>query len=364
MKFRAEREALADAVASAQRATSSRPGMLPVLSGIKVTLGKGVVELTGSDRELTVRASLSAAVDGEGEAVLPARLLADILARLDADTVTVELAPDEARITAGRFATTLRTMVVSEFPILAPVPEGGVTVDAREFADALRQVIPSAAKDDARLMLTGVLLSEHDGGLRLVTTDTYRLSVRDLPGFTQLVREEHVIVPARALAEVTRVATEGEIEVLLEGRDASFRVGGVTVTTRIIEGDFPPYQNLIPEGYPNRLTVRRDALAAVVGRVKLVGRTRDAAQVRLHMTTDGVEVSAVSQDVGEAHEFVEATFTGEELKVAFNADYLVDGLNAIGGDEITLETTDPQRPAVMRGVGAEDFLYLLMPVRI
>jgi DNA polymerase-3 subunit beta len=364
VKFRAEREALADAVSTAQRAVASRTGALPVLSGLRVSLLPGSVELVGSDLELTIRVTTPAQGEGEGSVVLPARLFADLLARLDADTVTVELVGDDVRIEGGRFATTLRTLSASDFPRLPEVPSTGVTVSAPALAEALKQVVPAASKDDARPILTGVLLAAHDGGLRLVATDSYRLALRDLPGLSMLTPDQKVLVGAKGLSEVQRLLGDGDIEVFLAEREVTFRVGSADVTARLIEGDFPNYQQLIPSGYPNRLTVNRDALSAAVNRVRLVAQNRDTSPIRLHMSTDGVELSAVAQDVGEAHESVEAKFEGEELVVAFNAQFLLDGIESVGGAQLTLETIDPLKPAVMRNPESPEFLYLLMPVRI
>jgi DNA polymerase-3 subunit beta len=364
LKFRAERETLADAVATAQRAVASRTGALPVLSGLRLQLSDGVVELVGSDLELTIRVTTPAQGEGEGSVVLPARLFADILARLDADTVTVELVGEDARIEAGRFATTLRTLSASDFPRLPEVPSNGVTVGARALADALRQVVPAASKDDARPILTGVLLAAHEGGLRLVATDSYRLAMRDLPGVSMLAADQKVLVGAKGLAEVQRLLGDGDIEVFLAEREVTFRVGKADITTRLIEGDFPNYQQLIPSGYPNRLGVTRESLSAAVNRVRLVGQSRDTAPIRLHMTVDGLELSAIAQDVGEAHESVEAKFEGSELTVAFNAQFLIDGIEAAGSNDLVLETIDPLKPAVLRSTETSDFLYLLMPVRI
>jgi DNA polymerase-3 subunit beta len=340
VKFRAERQALADAVATAQRAVASRSGALPVLSGLRVSLRGNSVELVGSDLELTIRVSAPVHGGGDGSVVLPARL------------------------EAGRFATTLRTLSANDFPRLPEVPATGVKVQAGALAEALRQVVPAASKDDARPILTGVLLTAHEGGVRLVATDSYRLAMRDLPGIGMLEADQKVLVGAKGLAEVQRLLGDGEIEVFLAEREVTFRIGTADVTTRLIEGDFPNYQQLIPAGYPNRLHVSRDALSAAVNRVRLVGQSRDTAPIRLHMTSDGVDLSAIAQDVGEAHESIEAKFDGGELVVAFNAQFLLDGIESVGGGDIVLETIDPLKPAVLRNAASPDFLYLLMPVRI
>jgi len=163
---------------------------------------------------------------------------------------------------------------------------------------------------------------------------------------------------------VQRIKTDGDLEVVLEEREVTFRLAGTSITSRLIDGQFPDYQKLIPDGYPNRLVASRDALGAAVGRVRLVGQGRDSAPITLRMSADGVECSAMAQDVGEATEFVDGTFNGDELKVAFNAQYLLDGLEALGTAEVAIETIEPLKPAVMRSDAAEGFFYLLMPVRI
>jgi len=364
VKFRCERDTLADAVATAQRAVAARPGALPVLSGLRLGLGADGVELVGSDLELTIRVQAPANVEGEGSAVVPARLLSDIVRKLEAGQVTVEFGDEDARIAGGRANFALRTLPASDFPRLPEVAGAGVRVEAGALAEALRQVVPAASRDDARPILTGVLLTASGEGLRLVATDSYRLAVRDLKGVTQFLEEgQKVLVAGRGLAEVQRLLGGGEIEVVLGDREVVFRVGKTEVTARLIEGDFPNYEQLIPSGYPNRLTVSRDVLHAAVERVRLVGQGRDTAPIRLAMTAEGLELSAVAQDVGEAHEAVEAKYEGTDLTVAFNSQFLLEGIDAAGAPEIVIESIDPLKPAVLRGDNA-DFLYLLMPVRI
>ena len=366
MKFRCERDTLADAVATAQRAVASRTGAMPVLSGLRLTLTPGSLELVGTDLELTIRVRVPADTDGEGSAVVPARLFSEIVRQLEGDTVSVELADDDARIEAARFATTLRTLSAAEFPRLPEVSEGGVRVEATAFAEALRQVVPGASRDDARPILTGVLLTASAGGLRLVATDSYRLALRDLQGVSMLEEGQKVLVAAKGLGEVQRLLSSesGEIDVVLGEREVVFRVGPTEVTTRLIEGEFPNYQQLIPSGYPNRLTVSRDSLQSAVNRVRLVGQSKDTAPIRLGMTAEGLELSAIAQDVGEAHESVEAKYEGTDLTVAFNSQFLLDGIDAAASDEVVIESIDPLKPAVMKATDSGDFLYLLMPVRI
>jgi DNA polymerase III subunit beta len=365
VKFRCERDVLVEALGTAGRATASRGGALPVLAGIRTELAGDTLTLTGHDLELTISVAVREGVkgDGDGVAVIPARLVSDVVRSLPAGAVEVEVDGEQARITAGRSEFTLRVFPVDEFPRLGEPAGDGVTIDAAELAAALRQVVPAASSDDARPILTGVLVTAEAGGLRLVATDSYRLAVRDLPGQSVLAEGQSVLVPSRALNDLTKVLTGvGELTLRLGERDASFEAGDVRLTTMLIEGDFPNYRGLIPTAHPNRLTAGREALLDGVRRVKLLAR--EATPVRLGMSTDGLELVAVTQDVGQAHESLDAKYEGNELTVAFNPDYLLQGIEVLQGDEVLIESIDSLKPALVRSPEHPEFLYLLMPVRV
>jgi DNA polymerase-3 subunit beta len=320
------------------------------------------LELIGSDLEITNRVQVPAEVEETGVAVVP-KLLGDIVRKLEPGPVTVSVTGDEAVITAGRFSTSLRLKPAEDYPRLAPSDGNGVRVDAAAFASALKQVVRAASKDDLRPILTGVLLTAHGGGLRLVATDSYRLAVRDLKGVSMLEEGQRVLVAAKGLSEVQRLAGDGEIEVVLRERDVVFRTSRAEVTARLIEGDFPNYEQLIPSGYPNRLTVARETLLDALDRVQIVGQNRDNAAVRFAMSGDGLELAMSAQDVGNAQESLDAKFEGSELTVAFNPVFMREGVEAVEGEEVALETIDPLKPATLHSSEAGDFLYLLMPVR-
>jgi DNA polymerase III subunit beta len=362
VKFRCERDTLADAVATAQRTVASRTGALPVLQDLRITASGDGLELVGSDLEITNRVQVPAEVEETGVAVVP-KMLGDIVRKLEPGPVVVTVTGDEAVITAGRFSTSLRLKPAEDYPRLASNDGQGVRLDASAFALALRQVVRAASKDDLRPILTGVLLTSHAGGLRLVATDSYRLAVRDLKGVNMLTEGQRVLVAAKGLSEVQRLAGDGEIEVVLRERDVVFRTSRAEVTARLIEGEFPNYEQLIPSGYPNRLIVARTALLEALDRVQIVGQNRDNAAVRLTMSSNGLELSMSAQDVGSAQESVDAKFEGTELTVAFNPLFLHDGVDAVDTDEVVLETIDPLKPATLHAADNGDFLYLLMPVR-
>ncbi len=362
MKFRCERDVLLEALSTTGRAVGGRAGNV-ALSGLHLELSGDSLRVTGSDLDLTISQTLTVAGDTDGVVLIPSKLIADIVRALGPGAVDVVVEGDEVQITAGRSEFSMRTIPADDFPRLGQ-PEGDeVTLNAADLSAALKQVVKAASGDDSRPILTGVLLAAEGEGLRLVSTDSYRLAVRDLPGTSVLSGDQSVLVPSRALAELNRVFGDNESVALRLGeRDASFEVGGTQVVTRLIEGEFPNYRGLIPDTYPNELTVNRGELMDAVRRVRLMAQ--EATPIRLNMKSDSLELVAVTQDVGQAQEVIDASYNGEELTVAFNPDYLIDGIEVTPGEEITLQTVDPLKPAVMRGADSADFLYLLMPVRV
>ena len=363
MKFRCEREALADALATAGRAATGRTGALPVLSGLRLELRGNQLSVTGTDLDLTIQLSIEVGGETDGGVVLPARLAADIVRSLGAGAVEVRVDGDDVSIDNGRSHFTVRPLSFDDYPKLASPVNTSVTLPAGQFGDALRQVVRAASTDEARPILTGVMMTAEGDGLRMVATDSYRLAVRDLVGQQVLAADQKVLVPARALKELQRLVGGGdELIMRLGDRDATFEVGSTRLTTRLIEGEFPNYRQLIPPSHPNALTVEREPLLEAIRRVKILAK--DATPVKLQMGGDTLRLTAITQDVGNASEELDAQYKGTDLTVAFNPDYLMAGVEACQGDSVTLSTLDALKPAVVRGVGIEDYLYLLMPVRV
>jgi DNA polymerase-3 subunit beta len=364
VKFRCERDVLVDALSTAGRAVASRGGSLPVLSGIRMVLAGDDLVLTGSDLELTITARVEVTGQVDGEAVLPARLVTDAVKALEPGRVELAVDNDEAALAGGRTQYALRTIPPAEYPRITEPAGEGVSVPADLLREALRQVVAAASHDESRPILTGVKMEAEAESLRLVATDSYRLAVRDLRGASFLPEGQQVIVPSGALRELARLLDKGEdVEVRLGEREAAFALGRCTLVTRLIEGEFPNYRNLIPEKQPNILTVSREGLQDAVRRVRVVAN-EPANPIRLSMTADGLELSANAQDIGNAFEQLDAKYEGTDLVVAFNPEYLMSGIEASTGDEITIETVNELKPALLRSQDSADFLYLLMPVRV
>jgi DNA polymerase-3 subunit beta len=361
VKFKCDRDDLSNALQTVQRAVSSRPG-IPALTGVLISATGQELMLITTDLEVSARLSIQVQVQEEGVALVPARLLADMVKSFEQAPVEFQAEANQARIACGNYEGTLRCLPAEDFPAL-PEPAGNrVRVNAGELAEAINQVTRAASRDEARPILTGVLLEISREGLTLVATDSYRLSMRELPATAE--GEAKTLVPERALTEAGRAATgdeKADAELFVDQGQVAFKVGGLTLTSRLIEGEFPNYRQLLPEGYDNRLTASRQQFLDAVRRVGLLAR--ENAPVKMEFNALGVRLSSSSPDLGDAVEVVEAQYEGEEMTAAFNPQYLADGLTAAVGERVRVEVRDGLKPAVIKGEN-EGFLYLAMPVRL
>jgi len=364
VKFRCERDVLVEALTTASRATSGRERM-PVLAGARLEITGDRLHVKATDLDLTIEVEATVAGIADGVTVIPAKLAADIVRALEPGAVTVDADADEARIASGRSQFAVRVLPSDEFPkLLGPPSEDAVVVAAGELADALRQAVRAASSDEGRPPLTGVLFAAIEGGVQLAATDSYRLAMRDLPGVRLVRDDQRVLIPSRALGELLRVlSSAGEVAIRLGTTDASFEIGAVRLTTRLIEQEFPNVKNIFPSSYPNKLTIGRVPLLDALKRVKLLVRDQNTP-VKLSFRPDGVELTVTNPAEGTATEDVEAKYEGAEMSMAFNPTYLIEGIEAITADEVTLETVDALKASTLRGADKNDYLYLLMPVRV
>jgi DNA polymerase III subunit beta len=378
MKFRCERDDLLEAVQFASRAISNR-ATLPVLSGLRIDAGEqGVVTVAATDLELTMETSFQAGVDEPGKTIVPGRLFGEMSRSLSSGQVTVGGGEGEVEIGSGRGNFRVKSLAPDDYPAL-PIEgredagEGVVVeVDGNLLATALSQVVRSASGDESRQVLTGVLWELESGSLTLAATDSYRLGVRALKVDGGPAELRKVILPARALHELARALQGGgsTVKATVKENLVAFAIpaagegsgGGESVIgSRFIEGEFPNYRQLIPQGYPNSLTVEREALLEVTKRVGLLAQNN--LPVKLQLGAE-LEVSAHTPDVGEGQEVLDAEYQGEPLVIAFNPQFLYDGASAIQSEKIVVEVSDGLKPAILRGETDEAFTYLLMPVRL
>ncbi|MBA3310436.1 MAG: DNA polymerase III subunit beta [Nocardioidaceae bacterium] len=379
MKFRVDRDVLAEAVAWTARSIPTRPGTLPQLSGILVTTGPDGLTLSGFDYETSARVVIPADVADEGQVLVSGRLLADIARSLPNQPVDVNLDAAKLALTCGSSRFTMQTMPVEDYPALPDMPAVTGTVDGDVFSAAVAQAVTAAGRDDMLPVLTGVKIEIDGSTLSLLATDRFRLSLRELqwrPHQSDL--SISALVPARVLADSAKSLTPGsELSIALGGADGGAGLigfestaagGGRRTTTRLIEGAFPNVRQLFPSSTEISAQVELAPLIDSVKRVALVaGRN---TPIRLGFAETMVTLEAGNGEEAQASESLEAVVTGGDVSIGFNPAYLIDGLGAIGGSHVHIAMTQPARPAAfasMPGADAEPdlgFRYLLMPLRM
>ena len=367
MKIHCSTDLLAHRLATAARATSTRAS-IQVAAGIRITAGnpEEPVELAATDLELSLRVPLDAEVEEPGAVVIPARLAQEVVRALKADRVTIasDGADGRVRITAGSGEYQLHTHPVDDFPRLPEIdPERVFDLDREAFLATLERVVRAASRDESRPVLTGVLVHFEPGRLTMAATDSYRLAVKETVIDNPIPEPLEAIIPARALAEVSRLATgsSDSISISVDRNQIAFGVDGIWMTARRIEGQFPNFRSLRPEGFEHDVRLPKDELAEVVKRVGVFARHN--TPLRVAFSNGQLSISAQTPDVGEARETIPAPFGGDAFEIGFNADFLRDGIDAVVGDEAVLHLISPLRPALVTGVD-DDFWYLIMPIRL
>ena len=370
MKLKVDRAGFADAVGWVTRAAGARPS-LPALAGVLLVAEDGRLTFGSTDLEVTAETSIPATVGEPGRVLLAARFLAQLVARFPDAPVELEDDGDRVRIKCGRATFRVRRLNAEDFPALPTVADGAprATVKADAFSRLSAQVGRAAAgPDDGRPVLAGVRLEAVDGRLSAAATDTFRLATRSVAFDGTLASE--AIVPARALTEAAKAATEhGEaITVVLEAGQVSFLFGDRRLTSRLIEGSYPDFRSLFPDAHEVDVIVDRAALTEALQRISVVASAQTNTPVVLAISEGSVDVTASNTEAGDATESVEAAVDGGALEIAFNPTYLLAGLEAAGTERVRLELRDGLRAAVIRPVGADDevddLVYLLMPMRV
>ncbi len=349
------------------RVASTRSAV-QALSGVMIAATDAGTELLATDMEVGLRVPLAAEVSRPGEAVLPARLLLDVVRALPSEKLTLELraAEQDVELLCGGALFHLRTLRVEDFPSL---PRAGadtrVMLPANAFVQTVERVARSASRDETRPVLTGILISAADRELRMVATDSYRLSVKRTELEVPLQGSLEANVPARALQELARIAQQSQGAELTAGvgqNQVIFELDGVVLSSRLIDGQFPNYRQLIPESVEHELRLATSEFADVVRRMSLLAQKN--APLRLAFAEGELTVSAQTPDVGEASETIPVPFHGEPFDIGFNPEFLRDGVESIDTDELVLKLISPLRPGLIESPDSGDFVYLVMPIRL
>jgi DNA polymerase-3 subunit beta len=365
MKLITNKQALVECLGIVNKAVSSRSS-IQVLSGVLVDAKSEGVMLSATDMEISIKAPLAARVEQPGSLVVPARIASEIARSLPSgDVVLAQRAGEtQVEIRAGESLFDLHSLPAVDFPQLpAPVGEG-FTVARQAFLETVDRVAPSASRDETRPVLTGVLIHFSKNQVRMVATDSYRLSVKETPISSSAPNSLQAIVPARTLMELSRIASgvgEENITIVPTENQMLFQVGGVHLISRLIDGQFPNYRQLIPETFDYEVAVDHDELLEAIRRVGLLAQKN--APLRLRFADNTLTVSAESQDVGKAHEAMPIKYAGDDLEIGFNPEFLEAGVAAVKEDNVYLRFISPLRPGLVKGA-ADDFMYLVMPIRL
>jgi DNA polymerase III subunit beta len=371
VKFRVERDVLAEAVTWTARSLSPRPPV-PVLSGLLIKAGAGTLSLASFDYEISARLEIAADVAEEGTILVSGRLLADICRSLPSAPVEVETDGSKVTLTCRNSRFNLATMPEAEYPELPALPDVSGVVDGDAFAEAVSQVIIAASRDDTLPILTGVRMEIEEDLITFLATDRYRLALRELswkptnPGIST-----SALVKAKTLSEVAKtLGGSGDLKIALSDNSEliGFESGGRRTTSLLVDGDYPKIRSLFPDNTPIHATVETSQLVEAVRRVALVAERN--TPVRLAFSAGQVVLDAGTGEDAQASEAIEATLDGDDITVAFNPHYLSEGLGAFSSRFVRFSFTTPPKPAVISaqeeatGEDREDYRYLLMPVRL
>ena len=371
VKFRVERDVLAEAVTWTARSLSPRPPV-PVLSGLLLKAENGTVSLASFDYEISARLQIPADVAEEGTILVSGRLLADICRSLPSAPVDVQTDGSKVTLVCRSSRFNLATMPESDYPELPALPEVSGTVPGEAFAQAVSQVIIAASRDDTLPILTGVRMEIEDDLITLLATDRYRLALREVrwrPATSGI--STSALVKAKTLNEVAKtLGGSGDINIALSDNSEliGFESGGRRTTSLLVDGEYPKIRSLFPENTPIHATVETTTLVEAVRRVSLVAERN--TPVRLSFTDGALSLDAGTGEDAQASEAIEATLVGEDITVAFNPHYLSEGLGAFDSKYVRFSFTTPPKPAVISaqdtadGTDQDQYRYLLMPVRL
>jgi DNA polymerase-3 subunit beta len=376
MKVTVLQENLARGLGIVSKAVSPR-STLPVLANILIASDEGRLRLSATNLEMGITCWIPARIEEEGSTTVPARTFSDLVGTLPGDQVMLKLdgQTQTLNVRGGTSTNDIKCIDAQEFPPL-PVPDfdGAVQINVGDFREMIHQVAFAASSDEARPVLMGVLLQVDKDKLTMAAADGFRLSVRKAVLSTPSPAPVSAIVPSQALKELARVATDGEepiYMVLPKGRgQVVFRVKDVEVVSQLIDGAFPDYQQIIPRKYSQRTLVSTASLLKACKQAEIFAREgSNVARLNIkssqgEMQPSEVEISATSEETGKNETIVEATVDGGGLLIAFNVKFLREALEVIRTPNVALETSAPNAPGVVKPVGDDQFLHVIMPMHL
>jgi len=364
-------ENLARGLGVVSRAVSSR-ATLPVLANVLLKTENNGLKLTATNLEIGINCWVPGKVEAEGEITVPAKLLTDLVTSLPNQRIDLQLSAKDRtlKVSCGGSRSSIKGIDADEFPVVAAIGDAPATsVEARSLREALGEVVFAAASDESRPILTGVLTKLSGDAMTLAAADNYRIAVRTVTMAKAVSPELSIVVPARSYAELMRVLPDSdeqiEMTVTPNKSQVLFHVDGIDLVSRLIEGQFPNYEPVIPTSHGSRAVIDRESFLAGARRASIFARdSANIVKVELGGEAgEGVAITAHAADVGDNADTLEAAVEGQPTTIAFNARYLIDVLANLGAEQAALELSGPLAPGVIRGIGKDDYVHVIMPVR-
>lgn len=366
MKITCERNRLAEALGIAGRAVSSR-NTLPILANVLLETEEGRLRLTATDLDTAIRCVVPAEIAENGATAVPAHLLSDVVSKLPDASVTLEAQDGKVSVRCGKSEYTILSLPAEDYPAVPKVTEGvEFSLSQGILKEMLQMTTFAASKEETRSLLMGVLFEARGNHLTLVATDTHRLAKKEAAIGTEIETPVSAVIPAKPLIELQRVlrdSSEEQVQVHISSSQAQFQTHEVTLVSRLLDGQFPNYEKVIPKNVERKVRFDRGELLDAMRRVYIVARG-SAEKAVLATKENLVEMTAESPDVGRAFEEVPVSMDGGDITIAFNARYLLEVLSIVDGEQVLLELTGALNPGILRSSDDDGFLYVVMPMQV
>lgn len=370
MKVLCTRDNLKRGISRCERSIGKNP-TLPVLGNVLIEAEKGILKLTSTNLEIGVVSTVRARIEKEGKTTVPAQLLSGVVNNLKDEQINLELLGKNLKISSENFESKLRTIPAEDFPLIPKIEEGTTwKIKGKTLAESLKRIIPSLATLETKLELTGICLTFKSGEVAIAATDGYRLAERKIKIENKTELDSVFIIPGRSAQEIERIFNEEEkeISIITSENQIAFQSEDVYFVSRLIEGQYPEYRQIIPSDFKAKFSLEKEVL---VNSLRLAGvfssnQTRD---VKIKLLDDQISLHTVSSDLGEQSSIIKAETEGEKLEVVFNYQFLQDGLQSLPEEEVTFSLNGSEGPSMIKGIDRKskqeisDFIYIVMPIR-
>ena len=365
MKFSINQKELQNAISVVSKGVSSKT-TLPILSGIFIEAKKDSLTFQATDLVLSIKYNTDALIENEGKIVVPGRLFSEIVKNLPDAAVSLELSDQDLIIMCDASSFSIKTLNPEDFPTFPEVSASQeITLPFSTFSHMVKKVARVVSKDESRAVLTGVLITFKEKTLQMVATDSYRLAIAEKELENSQQEEFEAVISGKFLQDIISLPqTDSQITLALSENQIIITYKDTIFINRRLEGNFPNYKQLLPDNYNTRIELETNRLNEAVKRVSTLDIKTAPIKIDINIASQTVQLSSVAQDIGSSQETLSGEATGEDVVIAFNHGYIIEGLSSIETENVFLEIQNTNKPGIFRAGGEENFFYLIMPVRI